>query len=563
MSSAQSSTLGKVSGVMFIDKQILDQQERNELLDIAKKLAGDHTIDSCCVYGSKVTGYARPDSDYDLLLVLKNYNHIIRYTYAHNDLNVSVLIVDSKSLIKDAEKAILGEFVVGRLLHAYEPLINAEYLEEVEKRYKKRVILEEVKELAATNPLYSELLIPVEYFLYSKVQKRSKVYPHALYSYIKTYSGSNAQRNVEGSKKGFMLALKQLEEEGYIKFENSDVRILPEKVKAKKVEKTSLDMSNVMRGTLSYLVHTYAGRRTLNFVKQEAMSKINRHRKIKDFPPELKNPQSLLKLKEGILIDGKDWLKQLARSLDFEDYTTTRKKIGDVHAATMLYTISGDGRSERFVVKHFASVKAMKWAAMNVWAAGVKRFYVDPSIRLGREYTAMRYIKTIGIDAPAILAVALDKRLLITKYIEGEMLSDIIDSILQNKSSDTSAITHFGEALCKLHANGCTIGDTKASNMLLSNGRIYFTDLEQFAFSDDKPWDVICFIYYSVKFTSNEEGARKVVRAFLDGYMQDGNVSVIQKALSKKYVPTFYPALVLGVITAVRDEIRSRINTYA
>ena len=563
MSLVQSSTLGKVKRVMFSDKQVLDQQERSELFDIAKKVAGDHTIDSCCAYGSKVAGYARPDSDYDLLLVLKNYGHVIRYKYAHNDLDVSVLIVDSKSLIKDAEKAILGEFVVGRLLHAYEPLANAEYLEEVETRYKKRVILEEAKELAATNPLYSELLIPVEYFLYSKVQKRSKVYPHALYSYVKTYSGSNAQRNVEDSKKGFMRALKQLEEEGYIKFENSYARIVAEKVKAKKIEKTSLDMSNVMRGTLSYLVHTYAGRRTLNFVKHEAVSKISRHRKIKDFPPELKNPKSMLKLREGILIDGKDWLKELARSLDFKDYTTTRKRIGDVYAATTLYTISGSGRSDRFVVKHFASIRAVKWAAMNIWVAGVKRFHVDPSTRLSREYTAMRYIKTIGIDAPAILAVASDNRLLITRYIEGEMLSDVIDSVLRNKSSDTSAITQFGEALCKLHASGCTMVDTKPSNMLVSNGRIYFTDLEQFDFSDDKPWDVICFIYYSVKFTSNEEGARKVVRAFLDGYMQDGNVSVIKKALSKKYVPVFYPALVLGVVTAVRDEIKSYINAYA
>jgi len=562
MSLVRSSTSGKVSVVMFVDKQVLDQQERRELLDVAKNLAGDHAIDSCCAYGSKIAGYARPDSDYDLLLVLKNYDHIIRYTYAHNNLDVSVLIVDSKSLIKDAEKASLGEFVVGRLLHTYEPLVNAEYLEDVETKYKKRVILEEAKELAATNALYNEFLIPAEYFLYSKVQKRSKVYPHALYSYVKTYSGSNAQGNLEASKKGFMRSLKQLEEEGYIKFENGYVRVVPEKIKARKVEKASLDMSNVMRGTFSYLVHTYAGRRTLKFVKQETMSKISRHGKIRDFPPELKNPKSLLKLKEGILISGKDWLKELATNLGFKDYTTTRKRIGDVHAATTLYTISENGRSERFVVKHFASIKAVKWAAMNVWVAGVKRFHVDPSTRLSREYTAMRHIKTLGVDAPEILAIALDKRLLITRYIEGEMLSDIIDSVLQNKSNDTSAITQFGKALCKLHGNGCTVGDTKPSNMLLSNGRIYFTDLEQFAFSDDKPWDVICFIYYAIKFTSNGEGARKVVRAFLDGYMQDRNVSVIKMALSKKFVPPFYPALVLGVVTAVRDEIKSYIKTY-
>jgi tRNA A-37 threonylcarbamoyl transferase component Bud32/predicted nucleotidyltransferase len=546
---------------MFSGNEILGQKERVALVDAAKKLTREYAIEACCAYGSKVAGYARSDSDYDLLVVLKNYGHVIKYAYIHDSLDLSVLIVDSKALIRDAEKAALGEFVVGRLLHAYEPLENAKYFEKVETAYKKRVILEEIKELAATNALYDEILIPPEYFLYSKVQKRAKVYPHALYSYIKTYSGSNAPRNLEASKKGFVQALKQLEEEGCVEFVNEHARIMPEKVMARKGGKASLDMSNMMRGTLSYLVHTYAGRRTLNFVKQEAMSKIKRHKKIKnDIPPELKNPKSLLRLKEGIIVDGKTWLKELASKMGFKDYTAKERKIGDIHAATTLYTISENGRTEKIVAKHFASVKAVKWAAMNLWVAGIKKFQVDPSVRLNREYGAMLHMKTLGINTPEILAVAPDKRLLITRYIEGETLSDIISSVLDNKTSDMSALVQFGKLLHKLHASGCTLVDTKPSNMLVSNGRIYLTDLEQFAFSNDKAWDVICFIYYSMKFTSNIEGARKIVRALLDGYMQDGDVPVIKKSLSKKYLPAFYPALVVGVVTAVRDEIKSYIN---
>ncbi|MFQ5970451.1 MAG: hypothetical protein ACE5J2_08160 [Nitrososphaerales archaeon] len=545
------------------DNQVLNQQERDELLKFAKKLAGDHSIDSCCAYGSKIAGYARPDSDYDLLLILKNYSHIIKYKYASNNLDVSTLIVDSNSLVKDAEKAYLGEFVIGRLLHAYEPLANADYLADVEKRYKKRVILEELKELVTTTSLSSELLIPADYFLYSKVQKRSKVYPHAVYSYVKTYSGENGSQNLDASRKGFMQGLKELEREGYIRFENNYVRIVPNKIKIKKGDKTSLGVSNVMRGMLSYLVHTYAGRRTLNFVKQEAMSKINRRRKIRDFPPELKNPRSLLRLEEGILIDRKDWLQELAKKLNFNDYTITRKNLGDVNAATTLYTIREDGRSERFVAKHFASVKAVKWVAANVWTAGVKTFHVDASSRLSREYRAIRYIKSVGFGVPEILAVAPNKKLLITRYIEGKRLSDLIDSILRGKSDDTDPITQFGKALGTLHAKGCTIVDSKPSNILLNNGKIYFTDLEQFTFDDNKSWDIIYFLYYSVKFTSNEEGARKVARTFLDGYMQDGNISVIKKALNKRYISPFYPVLVLGVLMAIRDEMKSFINAYS
>lgn len=551
-----------VSGVMLNDIRVLDQHERNELLRIAEKLAENHSIEACCAYGSKIAGYARADSDYDLLLVLKNYDHIIKYLYDNNNLDVSVLIVDSRSLVKDAERALLGEFVVGRFLHPYEPLINASYIADVEKRYKKRVVLEELKELVATNALYTELLIPVNYFLYSKLQKRARLYPHALYSYVKTYSDEHGKENLEKSRKSFMLALQELEKEGYIQFDNGSVKIL-EKISAKLGEKSSLRMSNMIRGVFSWLVHTYAGRRTLIFVKQEAKAKLKRHKTVGNIPREMENPRSMLQLEEGMHIEGERWFKELATKLGFNDYSVSRKKLGDLNATTVLYTISENGRTEKLVVKQFASVMALKWTALNVWAAGVKKFDADPLSRLRREYRAIRYLRSIGLNAPDIIAFVPDKKLLVTRYIEGTRLSDIIDSVLLGKSDDTGAISRWGQVLQILHAKGHTLMDTKASNMLLCDDKLYFTDLEQFTYDDDIAWDIACFIYYSMKFTSNEEGARKVVRAFLDGYMQNGNLSTVKKALNRKYISPFYPALVLGIIKAVRDEIRSFVNAYS
>ncbi len=555
--------LGRVNVVMLNDKQVPDRQERNELLKIVEKLAGKHTIEACCAYGSKVAGYARSDSDYDLLLVLKNYDHIIKYLYDKNELDVSVLIVDSRSLVKDADKASLGEFVIGRLLHPYEPLINTDYLIEIEKRYKKRVILEELRELAATDALYTELLIPLSYFLYSKLQKRAKIYPHAVYSYVRTYSDEYGKKNLEKSVKGFILALQELEREGYIQIDNGFIKILDKKITFKHGTDTSLKMSNMMRGVFSWLVHTYAGRRTLVFVKQEAKAKLKRRKTVGNIPREMENPRSMLQLEEGMRIEGEKWLKELATKLGFTDYSVNRKKLGDLNAATVLYTISENERTEKLVVKQFASVMALKWTALNVWAVGVKKFDADPLSRLRREYRAMRYLRNIGVHTPDIIAFVPDKKLLVTRYIEGAKLSDIIDSVLLGKSDDTSTITRWGQVLQILHAKGHTVMDTKASNMLLCDDKLYFTDLEQFTFDDDKAWDIACFVYYSMKFTSNEEGARKIVKAFLDGYMQNGNVSIVKKALNKKYVSPFYPALVLGIITAVRNEMKSCVTSYS
>lgn len=553
--------LGRVNGVMLNDKRVLDQLEKSKLLKIAEKLAGNSSIEACCAYGSKIAGYARQDSDYDLLLVLKNYDHVIKYLYQKDGLEVSALIVDSKSLIKDAEKALLGEFVVGRLLHPYEPLINPEYLSDVELRYKKRVVIEELRELATVDPLYDELLIPLEYFLYSKLQKRAKMFPHALYSYVRTYTGERGKRNLEKSRETFLLAARELEKQGFIQVNDGIVKIVEGKINVRSGEKASRKMSNMMLGMFSWLVHTYAGRRTLIFVKQEAKSKLKRRKTKGKTPIEMEAPRSLLKLEEGWRIEGERWLKEIASRLNFDNYSVSRKKLGDLNAATTLLTINENESREKLVVKHFASIRAAKWVAVNIWAAGVKKFDIDPSSRLRREYKAIRYLKKIGLSAPDIVACIPDKKLLVTRYIEGKKLSDIIDEVLSSKSNDTSAVTLWGEKLQLIHAKGHTLMDTKPSNILLADNKLYFTDLEQFTFDNDKAWDIACFIYYSMKFTSNEAGARKIVHAFLDGYLQDGNASIVKKALDKRYISPFYPTLVLGIISAIRDEIKTYITS--
>jgi tRNA A-37 threonylcarbamoyl transferase component Bud32/predicted nucleotidyltransferase len=552
---------GRVKGVMLNERQILSTQESDELLNTAKRLAGNHPIEACCVYGSKIAGYARADSDYDILLVLKHYDHIIKYLYEKNKLDTSVLVVDSRSLVNDAERALLGEFVVGRLLHPYEPLMNASFLEDVERAYRKRVVLEELKELILTDPLYSELIIPVRYFLYSKIHKRGKIYPHALYSYVKTYSYETGKENLERAEKSFMLALQELADEGMIKIQDDFVSVIEGRINIRAGDRAVLRMSNMVRGMYSWLVHTYAGRRVLVFVKQEARSKLKRRSAIKDLPIEFTAPRSLLRLDEGLRLEGRDWLKQLTENLGLRDAAITRRKIGDFNSATALFTIKENDRTERLVVKQFASIKAIKWTAVNIWAAGIKKFDVDPASRLRREYGAMRYLRSAGFNTPEIVACVSDKRLLITRFVEGKRLSETIDQILLNKSTETDIITLWGQTLQLLHSKGHTLVDTKPTNVLVHDNKLFFTDLEQFSFDSDKSWDIACFLYYSLKFTSNEEAARKVVRAFLEGYLEDGNTSVVKRALKKKYISPFYPALVLGIITAVRDEIRAYVTS--
>lgn len=59
--------------------QRLGEEERRELLEVADDIVGDGgKVLSVAAYGSKVAGYARPDSDYDLIVVVKKFRGRIR-----------------------------------------------------------------------------------------------------------------------------------------------------------------------------------------------------------------------------------------------------------------------------------------------------------------------------------------------------------------------------------------------------------------------------------------------------------------------------------------------------
>ena len=51
------------------------------ILDYCNRIAKDNKIRAICIYGSRVSGYARNDSDYDVLLILRDYSNGIKYFY--------------------------------------------------------------------------------------------------------------------------------------------------------------------------------------------------------------------------------------------------------------------------------------------------------------------------------------------------------------------------------------------------------------------------------------------------------------------------------------------------
>jgi tRNA A-37 threonylcarbamoyl transferase component Bud32/predicted nucleotidyltransferase len=540
------------------------------------KIAKNNKIVGVCLYGSKVAGYSRPNSDFDIIVVLENYSFIVKYVYLkESKIEVSALLVDRQSLEKDAKTAFLGEFVVGRLLHIYDAILNPDLFKRIETIYKKRVIIEEIFDIVRSNNILStEISFPLDFIMFSKIKRRSILYPNALYSYYKIYTCENASRNIDFALDGYRRALNEIlnEDKELLEKNPSDnsLHISEKRILFNKNGKIdSLKLGKKLQDFSSYLIHVYAGRVTFRYAVKEAQSKIKRQEKHQlDLPVFMSSPkESYWKLPEGVLIfNSRRWLDIIANNVSFQRYSISHKhRLGNVDSRTICLTLKNldDNSHKMIVVKKYAKTKGVKWAALNVWTSQVRRFKVDPSFRLGNEYKALRYIRNLGLNTPAVESVILGKRLLVTEFIKGNSLADVIQYSLNedNEYNNIDLIKAAGEQIATIHNAKSTFGNIKPKNLIIRGNSLYFTGVDQFGFrSGDPIWDIVQFICRGLKQTTNSTVASKVVRGFLLGYSNEMTAEYIKKlSRSKRYIESFYPLLSPAVARSIKKEIRAFI----
>ncbi|MCP8307056.1 MAG: nucleotidyltransferase domain-containing protein [archaeon] len=541
----------------------LEENEKNLIFEALEDIAKDKEVVAICVYGSRITGYARKDSDYDVIVALSRYKQKLKYKYVKKGLNLSALIIDSKSLMKDAEEASLGEFIAGRLLNAYEALTGGEFIEEVERKLKSRVIFEILDEMALTyGDLSTEFIIPVKYLLFEKLKKRASLYPPVLYSYVKTYGGHLSEENLNATLKGFLAPLKEMEIQGWISLDDESFRIKEKYLKLRKTRKFLKKLSYTKRGIMSYVAHGYAGRVSLDVVRKEVLSKISRSKDLGHIPEEMEHPKNLWRIDEGLLIvESDDWLHKIIDYLGLSQNTKiTQRRREEFHETLKVYALKDGDEEIAIAVKRFKDPMSLKWAFLNLWAFFTKRFELSPLTRLKNEYRAIRRLREIGLNTPKVISMILNKKILITEFIDGVNLGKNVKEILDERCVDASPISMYGESMGFAHKHGYSLGDTKPNNAIFSEGKIFLTDLEQSAENGDIAWDIAEFVYYSNKLTLNTSGARKVTQAFLDGYLKVGDIDTVKEALSLKYLLPFQATLAPTVVKAIRDEMNKVIT---
>jgi tRNA A-37 threonylcarbamoyl transferase component Bud32/predicted nucleotidyltransferase len=527
-----------------------------------RKAAKGRKMVATCIYGSRVAGYNRSDSDIDLLIVLENYPYVVKYSYyRESKTKVSALAVDRNALLRDAQSAFLGEFVVGRLLHIYEPIANADFLAMIEHTYKRRVILEEVRDiLESTGVLGTEILFPLEFVAFSKIKRRMSLYASAAYSYYKTYTTS--KRNLEFALDGYHRAVEDIiAEDGEIFAAREDglLQISDKKIFLEKGQ-IHLKLAKRLRELSSYMVHTYAGRKIMHFAINEAESKIRRRvRLMMKLPDFMLSPRKAYwKLPEGILIiDGRNWLQDLVPHVN--SYSVIKKKrLGNKNSRTTMYVLKDGSDEYKIAVKEVTKSKALKWAMVGLWNEPVQRFRMDPLLRIGSEYKAIRYMRSLGLRTPIIEAVVLDRKLLVTRFLDGITMADVIRDCMGSKG-EASLIRKAGAEIAKVHTAGATLGNIKPKHIIVNENDLYFTNVEQFMLhAGDPAWDVAQFISWGLKNSRDSKIAAKITRHFVEGYMSVGDSSnILSLTETKRYIKSFYPVLAPSIAHTIKNELNA------
>jgi tRNA A-37 threonylcarbamoyl transferase component Bud32/predicted nucleotidyltransferase len=545
-----------------------------------RRIAKKYRIAGVCLYGSRIAGYARADSDFDVIIVLVNYPYAVKYIYTEEeDMKISALVVDLARLEKDALSSFLGEFVVGRLLHIYEPIQNKDLFERMEIIYKKRVILDEIYNIVKlANVLSTQIIFPLEYIMFSKVRYRSILYPNASYSYYQTYTGKHSSHNIAFALNGYQKALKEIladdKELLIVEPSGRSIQISERRIEVQRNYRiASLQLTKKLQEFSSYFIHAYAGRHTLRHIVKEAESKFSRHKAShRDLPAFISSPkETYWKLPEGlVIIDHKDWLDRIAKVNGFTKYVISEKhSLGARNGPTALYILrdrDNQNLTKSLVVKDFTKSSRPMWTGFNRnrFSSTIDKPAVDPLFRIGNEYKALRYIRTIGLNTPTIQSVVLGKRILVTEFLEGKLMSEILKESLNKKNMtvDLTWINVSGLHMARIHSYKCTLGHIKPSNLIVSKNNLYFTGMEEFGFNSGDPlWDIIHFISQALGTTTNTFVVNQIIKEFFEGYLKEMPIDYIEKIVRPgHYVDVLCSKLSPLIGETIKKQITKFVN---
>ncbi|MEM3072014.1 MAG: hypothetical protein QW172_00960 [Candidatus Bathyarchaeia archaeon] len=522
-----------------------DPKLLKKVMEASKALAGGLEEAAICLYGSRVAGYAREDSDYNILILLDQYGEGVRYYSRDLDgQEGSCLIADRELFELDVKVGSLGEFLAGRLIPPYLSLKGEPYLWRMEVALKKRICLEELEELILEHGELSRgLVFKPEYVALSRIKRRMMVYPPLRYSYTMLLTRGLREGNMRRIMPGFMSALKELEKEGALELENNLVHpsdSFVDKVLSRRSRERVVNVLERSRRAIhTYLMHGRAGRVNLDSLAKELTFKLARGLLTTPEKMGFDDPNRFLYLKTAIGLTSMEERSPALEALEGfkRGVKMALKPLGG--ALNEVYLATAD--DERFVVKRFSDWYVFKWFPLNIVALGARYFSVSGRERLSNEYGMTCYMSERGLPVQRILHVNVREKTLIKEYLDGVDYSKLVRKALKSNGPDEAdSFLEVGAFMAHVHSYDMTLGDAKPENILLGSKGVIALDLEQASKGGDKAWDIAEFLYYAGHYSLTlNKGAKTIAQRFIEGYLTEGNPATLRKAAGLNYIKVF------------------------
>ncbi|MEM4189701.1 MAG: lipopolysaccharide kinase InaA family protein [Candidatus Caldarchaeum sp.] len=444
-------------------------------------------------------------------------------------------LIDSKVFEEDVVNNAYADTLAHKLLIPFQPVQGDDFLRRLEKKYKKEIIIQLLKDLVSEHKLAAtNLMIDVRYFLYEKVRRFVEVFP-----LMRAELVESLENDVEPVK-GFEKAAEELVREGVLS--KRDGLYTPSMDAVKSFEKIPV---------LSGLEQL----RKLNILKlSKAFSLLVFDVAMRFTAPVAHLPDP----DQYIYLSTARGLQPLSKQLDVLDFVkefyggeARIKRVGGLFNST--YMIEVD--SVKLFAKRYLSWTDVKWVAARVWTAWVKDFSINPSTRMAKEIYFLNHLRNQGFNTPEIIHVNWNGKILYTSYIDG---SNLMTTWLSRTSGRRDFARQVGETLARIHGKGVQLGDCKPETFIRSaEGQIYVTDVEQASTEGDPAWDLMELVFYPGHYLEAEEAA-SFAAVVVEGYAKAGSLETVRKALKPSYVRT----MALWTPPWVQKEISDRIKAF-
>ena len=546
----------------------LNEQTKQDVLNICNDIAGSRPITAACVYGPWVCGYADKKTDLNVLLILDRFTmRLNTYHETVGEVNVSVLAINRLDFERDIKKGWLGEFLAEKIAVPYEPLKNPEYLRLNELKLKKRNVSELLENLILEFPESShEFLIKEEYFMYEIMTRRAKLFPPIIYSFLNMTTKPLGKQNVETIMDGYLKALNELENENKIHQSDGYIKITQNYIKA--AQKRKLRLAPFLRLfqkiTMPPLLSVLSESTNSLIQEQRLFTKSNKKISANLMLSQLEDPKKYVLLPTPlgpVSLSDKSGITDIAKKIlpDGELSKMKIRHIGGVLNEVFLLTLTKNGEEQKFIVKQFLDWSNLKWLTLSLWTLGSTSFSVLGHSRLEKEYAINQFLRSKGFPVPKIFHISHPKRLIFEEFIEGKELVEAIKRILYyNKGdADLALVKKVGQQIAQAHNLGVSLGDCKPENFIVTKDQIVLLDLEQATRKGNPTWDIAEFLYFSGHYSppmSSTRAASIITKSFIEGYLEaGGKKETVKKAASARYTKVFSVFTPPHVILAISN----------